>query len=60
MKDKIRTFNGMYFDLMYDSNTKYKAMDKAKGFRKMGYMARVITTKGAIPLYEVFVSRRKK
>jgi len=56
---KTRNFNGSLHDLMYESNVKYKAVDKASGFRKDGYNARIIKTPGSIPLYEVFVSRRK-
>jgi hypothetical protein len=54
-----RKFNGLYYDKKYDSNVKYKAVDKAESYRKQGYNARVIKTEGSIPLYEVFVSRRK-
>lgn len=56
---KTRTINGLFYDKKFESNIKYKADDNAKNFRKNGFGARVIKTKGTIPLFEVFVSRNK-
>ena len=60
MVPKIKTYNGLYYDLKKQETAKYKAEDAAKKYRAAGYGARIEKKKGiSMTMYSVYKSRRK-
>ena len=62
MVPKIKTYNGLYYDLKKQETAKYKAEDAAKRYRSQGHGARIekkqAKTSGMV-MYNVYKSRRK-
>ena len=62
MVPKIKTYNGLYYDLKKQETAKYEAEAHAKRYRDQGYGARIEKKSSKISgmtMYSVYKSRRK-
>lgn len=62
MVPKIKTYNGLYYDLKKQFTAKYEALALAQKYRRQGYGARIekkSSKMSGMTKYSVYKSRRK-